>query len=148
MKLNRILAMLIALLLLLAVPALCEGETDWQAVVDEGWTAYKNKDYTTALNLWLTVPTEHMDGLVANNIGWMHDHGEGVAEDDAKALEWYLIGHEKGNMTATANAGIMYYNAKNYSEAYKYFSQCEVDSLGKTAAYVFGLMYDDGRGVD
>lgn len=88
MKLNRILAMLIALLLLLAVPALCEGETDWQTVVDEGWTAYKNKDYTTALNLWLTVPTEHMDGLVANNIGWMHDHGEGTAEDDAKALEW------------------------------------------------------------
>lgn len=148
MKLTRILTMLIALLLLLAVPALCEGEMDWQAVLDEGTTAYKNEDYSKALELWLTVPTEYMDGRVANSIGWMHDHGEGVAEDDAKALEWYLIGHEKGNMTATANAGIMYYNAKNYSEAYQYFSQCEVDSLGKTAAYVFGLMYDDGRGVD
>ena len=148
MKLNRILAMLIALLLLLAVPALCEGETDWQTVVDEGWTAYKNKDYTTALNLWLTVPTEHMDGLVANNIGWMYDHGEGTAEDDAKALEWFLIGHEKGNETATRNAALMYYNAENYDEAFKFYALCDVEDLSGSDANRIGWMYGTGNGVE
>ncbi len=43
-----------------------------------------------------------------NNLGMMHHKGEGVEQDDGKAVSWYLKAAEQGLAEAQYNLGIMY----------------------------------------
>ena len=66
------------------------------------------------------------------------DAGEGISEDDAEAVKWYLMAADQGNPIAQDNLGAMYFVgegiAENKIEAYKWF-------------FISGALgNDDGRG--
>ena len=42
------------------------------------------------------------------NLGKMYEFGQGVPQDDAKAVEWYRKAAEQGYASAQKNLGVMY----------------------------------------
>ncbi len=78
------------------------------------------------------------DADAQNNLGAMYDAGDGIPENDAEAVKWYLLAAEQGNSIAQNNLGAMYFAGEgieeNQVEAYKWF-------------FISGeLGNDDGRG--
>ena len=62
-----------------------------------------------------------------NNIGWMYDEGNGVAQNYSEALKWYKKAADLGNDSAMYNIGSMYENGRgvirNKSEAVKWYEK-------------------------
>ena len=56
----------------------------------------------------------------------MYDNGEGVPEDDAKAVSWYRKAAEQGHAKAQFNLGYMYAKGEgvleDYVQAYAWWS--------------------------
>jgi len=48
---------------------------------------------------------EQGDAMAQFNLGVMYDEGQGVARDDAKAVEWYTKAAEQGDSRAKFNFG-------------------------------------------
>jgi len=73
----------------------------------DGINAHKQQDYARAFNLWL--PLADADHLLAQTlIGSMYAYGEGVTQDDAKAVKWFARAAKQGSAQAQYNLGIMY----------------------------------------
>ena len=83
----RRLALIAALVAGLAAPA-------W-ADFDDGWAAYERGDNATALREWRPL-AEQGHAAAQYNLGLMYDNGEGVAQDDGKAVKWYRLAAEQG----------------------------------------------------
>ena len=73
----------------------------------EGWNAYEKKDFKTASELWLPL-AEQGEPRAQFFLGFMHDMGFGVPEDDKKALKWYQIAAEQGDSRAQLFLGYIY----------------------------------------
>ena len=65
------------------------------------------KDYKTARELWLPL-AEKGDSRAQFFLGFMHDFGFGVPEDDKEAVKWYRLAAEQGDSRAQLFVGIMY----------------------------------------
>jgi Sel1 repeat len=52
------------------------------------------------------------------NLGLLYDEGHGVAQDYAKAREWYEKAADKGDTTAMKNLGWLYANAQGVARDY------------------------------
>ena len=50
---------------------------------------------------------ERGDKEAQHNLGVMYDDGEGVPEDDAKAVTWYRMAAAQGYAAAQNNLGVM-----------------------------------------
>lgn len=48
----------------------------------------------------------------AHNLGWMYQTGTGVAQDDAEALRWFLIGAERGNLRSLTEVAGAYFEGR------------------------------------
>ncbi len=59
---------------------------DYQAGVD----AADRGDYAAALKEWRPLAEQGHAGA-QNNLGFMYDHGQGVARDQVKGLMWYNL---------------------------------------------------------
>ena len=57
------------------------------------------------------------------NLGLLYDEGHGVAQDYAKAREWYEKAADKGDTTAMKNLGWLYANAQRVARDYSLFSE-------------------------
>jgi len=57
--------------------------------LEDGEAAYARKDYATALELFRPL-AEQGDAQAQYNLGVMYDTGEGVPQDYALAVKWYL----------------------------------------------------------
>ena len=68
--------------------------------------AYKQKDYTTAMELWLK-EAESNDQAMAN-LGIMYLKGDGVEKDYAISREWFEKAARYDNDSANFNLGLMY----------------------------------------
>ena len=79
----------------------------WSADYIKGWTAYKNKDYATALREW-TPLAKQGDADAQYNLGQMYNQGKGVPQDDKTAVKWYKLAAKQGNAPAQYNLGLMY----------------------------------------
>jgi TPR repeat protein len=89
-------------------------------LLNKGFDAYKLKNYDEARQLWEAAA--NADKMVPNKframdeLGNMYFRGEGVAKDDAKALDWYTKGGKgapgkvPGNLNAAKSAGTLYEN--------------------------------------
>jgi TPR repeat protein len=73
----------------------------------EGWNAYEKKDFQTARELWLPL-AEQGEPRAQFFLGFMHDMGFGVPEDDKKALKWYQLAAEQGDSRAQLFTGYIY----------------------------------------
>ncbi len=69
---------------------------------------------------------EQGDGDAQNNLGIMYDYGQGVPQDDAKAVEWYRKAAEQGNAGAQYNLGVMYGKGQgvpqDYAQAHMWYN--------------------------
>ena len=86
----------------IADPAVASSNSkeDAQAVYDKG-------DYKQAYELWLSEATRG-DAEAQFNIAVMYSRGEGIAQDNAKAIEWYTHSAEQGHAPAQYNLGAAY----------------------------------------
>ena len=84
------------------------------------------------------------------NLGVMHANGQGVAQDDKKAFEWYTKAAEQGHMTAQYNLGVMHSNgqgvAQDDEKAFEWYTKAarQEDSMAQNN---LGFVYEHGRGV-
>jgi len=53
-------------------------------------------DYAKAMSLFVEAAA-HGNSLAENQIGWMYQYGQGVREDDARALTWYGLAADQGD---------------------------------------------------
>lgn len=65
------------------------------------------KDYKTARELWVPL-AEQGDSRAQFFLGFMHDFGFGVPEDDKEAVKWYRLAAEQGDSRAQLFVGVMY----------------------------------------
>jgi len=90
----------------------------------EGWEAYVKKDYKTAHELWLPL-AEQGDSKAQFFLGFMHDFGFGLPENDQEAVKWYRLAAEQGDSRAQLFTGLMYANGQgvpqNDQEAIKWY---------------------------
>ena len=83
-------------------------------------------------------------------LGRMYMDGEGVKQNDQKAIEWFRNSAEQGLAIAQNYVGLMYANGQgvkqNYQEALKWFRKAGEQGNAQ-AQYNIGFMYENGNGV-
>jgi hypothetical protein len=104
----RLLISALTALMLLATPVVA-GD------LEDGLAAYQAGDYQKAFRLWKSL-AEQGDAGVQFNLGVMYARGEGVPEDDAKAVHWYRKAAEQGSAKAHISLGLMYYKGEGVPE--------------------------------
>ncbi len=93
---------------------------------------------------------EQGDALAQFNLGVMYVKGEGVPEDDAKAVYWYRKAAEHGDALAQFNLGVMYANGEGVPEddaKAVYWYRKAAEQGDASAQYNLGLKYGKGEGV-
>ena len=93
---------------------------------------------------------DHGDPTSMGYLGVLYNQGFGVAQDYAKAREWYEKAADKGNARATANLGALYENgdgvAQNYAKAREWYEKA-ADKGDAGAMTDLGIIYENGFGV-
>jgi len=83
-------------------------------------------------------------------LGEMYRDGEGVPQDQRKAMEWLTRAAEQGHIGAQKEVADMYYTGdallQYYSEAAEWYEKA-AQGGDADAQHRLGLMYRDGRGV-
>jgi len=81
----------------------------------------------------------------------MHADGQGVVQNDDKAMEWYMKAADQGYVDAQYNLGAIYASGQgvdqNYSEAMKWYKKAAKQG-DADAQLNLGIMYGYGQGVD
>jgi TPR repeat protein len=84
------------------------------------------------------------------NLGWYYEHGRGVAQDYAKAREWYEKAAAKGHAMGMGNLGALYSNgqgvAQDHAKAREWFEKA-ADKGDRDAMRNLGALYHNGEGV-
>jgi TPR repeat protein len=105
---------------------------------EDAVTAYENRDYPKALQLFGSLAREG-DARAQYKLGVMYLNGQAVPASDTEALRWFrkAIDHKEAFEA---------YNRGDYSTALKLYGPL-ADRGETTAEYVVGLMYANGQGV-
>jgi TPR repeat protein len=108
----------------------------------DGWNAYEKTDYKTARELWL--PLAEQGELRAQFfLGFMHDMGFGVPEDDKEAFKWYQLAAEQGDSRAQLFMGYMHDFGhgvlEDDQEAFKYFLPAAEQGYKKAIVSIYNL---------
>jgi TPR repeat protein len=117
---------LIAVSVLLLIVAGCSGQSqDDAATYQLGLDAYGKKNYAVALEKFKAV-AEHGNAEAQFNLGVMYRQGQGVAQDDKQAVEWWTKAAEQGHTEAQDNLGLRYARGQgvpqDWVQAYKWFT--------------------------
>ena len=121
-----------------------------------------SKDINKALDLYLKLSEDDLDGDNAYMVGSFYDYRryldhskkytkEEEMADDLEAAKWYCKAAEKNNPEATLSVGVCYHLGKgvekNLQEAVKWFRKAA--DLGNGAAmWNLGCCYEKGEGVE
>jgi hypothetical protein len=80
----------------------------------------------------------------------MYAKGQGVAQDYAEAVRWYLMAADQGDAPAQNNLGFMYANGQgvlqDFAEAVRWY-RLAADQGNSPAQNNLGAMYTNGEGV-
>lgn len=91
------------------------------------------------------------DAVAQFTLGSRYDFGEGVEQNDSKAVEWYKKAAEKGLPAAQFNLGLMYQNGqgvvKSDSQAVEWYRKAAEQEY-PSAQCAMGFMYEEGKGVE
>lgn len=119
------------------------------AGLEEGISAYKSENYSSAL-AELTPLAAAGNPVAQYLMGEMYAGGKGVQQHDRQAMAWYLRAAEQGNADAQLKLGQMYSDGKGVKReshhALKWYLKAAAQ--GKTEAQLrLGLMYFNGEGA-
>lgn len=155
---HRLCAVLLVTLSVLARPAAALEFKD-------GLDAYRRQDWSTAIKVF-TLLAERGDARSQFALAMMYDRGEGLANDDRKALEWYTKSAQAGYDKAQLNLGFMYERgegvAKDARQSLHWFREAAIqgnpEALARLtelagggdaeAQFLVGSMHATGRGVE
>lgn len=117
--------------------------------LEDGMTAYHDKDYAKAAELWRPL-AEKGNTEAQYYFGTLFAEGKGVAQSDSTAFTWFERAANGGNATAQYNVGASYAAGtgvpKSYTDAAKWFRRAA--DQGMVFAQVnLGLLYAAGNGV-
>jgi tetratricopeptide (TPR) repeat protein len=83
-------------------------------------------------------------------LGFLYANGYGVAQDYAKAREWYEKAADKGDGDAMTALGLLYDNghgvAQDYAKAREWYEKA-ADKGDRLAMVHLGLLYEHGNGI-
>jgi TPR repeat protein len=92
----------------------------------------------------------HGNANSMSNLGWLYRNGYGVAQDYAKAREWYQKAADNGDAGGMRNLGALYHNgygvAQDYAKARAWYEKA-ADNGHAGAMTNLGLLYENGQGV-
>ncbi len=94
--------MLAVMTLILTLTNSARGES-----LDEGIAAYQRGDYPQAQELFLSLAGRG-DARAQLYLGYLHFHGQGVAEDNGRALGYFAAAADQGDADAQYQLGYMY----------------------------------------
>jgi TPR repeat protein len=118
--------------------------------LEAGLKSYKDKNYSAAAPL-LTRAAAQGSAQAQALLAWMYLHGEGVAQDPARASIWLRKAAAQGNAGAQHNLGQLYANGtgvnRDLKEALTWFNKAAAQGDAR-AQYNAGLIYAHGLGVD
>lgn len=122
------------------------ARADFVAGVD----AYDRGDFQAAYDEWLPLAREG-DPAAQRNIGHLYRRGQGVPQDSAVAVNWYIRAAEAGLPRAQANLAAMYLRGEGIDQderaAAIWYHRAAIE--GHTISrFNLGLMYQQGLGVD
>ncbi|GAB2999828.1 tetratricopeptide repeat protein [Psychrosphaera aestuarii] len=122
---------------------------DENAPAKLGQYYWEKKEYLSAVK-WYERCTE-VDIYCSFNLGLAHANGYGVTQDYKKAIEWYLLSSEKGNLDSARNLAWLYEDGKgtevNKSEAFKWM-KIAAKKGWKYASISLGRFYLYGIGTE
>ena len=92
---------------------------------EDGFAAYKTRDYPTALRLWMPLARQG-DAPAQTILGLMYANGHGVPQNYAEAVKWWRLAADQGDAPAQSNLGVMYANGQgvpqNFLLAHMWFN--------------------------
>ena len=138
----------VAILALWAVSRLMSGGNPHDAL-EQGLKNFFDQRYVEAESQ-LHSAVQHGSGLAAHYLALMYANGNGVKQDDAKALDWALRGAKLGDAHAQNYAGYLLGNGrgakKDDEQAFILHLKAADQGLG-AAAYNVAVYYANGRGT-
>jgi uncharacterized protein len=94
---------------------------------------------------------DHGDAASMSNLAFIYRTGFGVAQDYAKAREWYEKAADKGNPGAMSNLGRLYHAgqgvAQDYVKAREWYEKAAEKGNTNSMANL-GWLYEHGQGVE
>jgi hypothetical protein len=118
--------------------------------LQDGITAYKNRDNATALRLLLPL-AQGGDAHAQTVLGYMYEDGKGVTQNYATALKWYRLAADQGYVEAEKELGMMYLVGghgmpKSDAEGVKWLQKASAHG-NAGAQWWLGSMYCNGEQV-
>jgi TPR repeat protein len=94
-------------------------------IYQEGAEAYQASKFDVAASKFKSL-AERGDASAQFNLGVLYHQGQGVAQDDKQAVEWWTKAAEQGHTDAMDNLGLRYAKGEgvtqDWAQAYKWFS--------------------------
>jgi hypothetical protein len=91
-----------------------------------------------------------MSACAETNLGWKYEHGDGVPQDYAQAMNWYRKAAAHGGDDAQDNLGYMYAHGigvpQDYAQALMWYQKAAANNNDQ-AQNNLGTLYEYGRGV-
>ena len=126
------------------------SKTEPSACTYLGWYYYRLNEFDIAVD-FARKAADKGNASAQYMLGQCYYYGEGVDEDDLKAVEWFEKASELGNSGAKVMLGQCYYNAdgvdKDYDIAFRLFEEA-ANRGNDVAMYMLGECYYYGNGVD
>ena len=117
--------------------------------LEDGMTAYREKDYAKAVESWRPLAEQGV-AAAQYQLGTLYAEGKGVEQSDVTATEWFQRAAEQGNAAAQYDLGASYAEGlgvkKDDAEAAKWFGRAAEQRMG-FAQLNLGMLYAAGRGV-
>ncbi len=95
---------------------------------------------------WTKKAAEKGDTESQYHLGLMYKTGDGVLQDDAQALEWYIKAAEKKHAGAMLQMGSYYYYSNEYEKGLHWLQQAAEQDVADANIFL-GKMYKGGKGV-
>jgi hypothetical protein len=115
------------------------------AIVNEYQEKHPPKKLSQAIEA-----TKGEDKQALFDLALMYDDGDGVEEDNEKAIALYIKAANKGHIKAMNNLALMYDEGdgveEDNEEAVKWYTKAAEQGYS-TAQYNLGMMYDEGEGI-
>lgn len=152
-----------AFMFCLAVPAMAQvndendpaprnlTSAEQEAIFNQGIAAYDAGDYTRAFELWL--PLARRDNMSAQrNVAHLLRRGQGVEQDEARAVYFYRRAAENGLVSAMVNLGAMLRAGQGVDEPqleeaarWLFLASRAGDPRGQ---FILGVMAQRGEGME
>ena len=120
-----------------------------RADVGQGWQAYEQGDYATALEIW-TDTAKQGDAVAQYNVGVLYDEGAGVGRDVAAALDWWTKAADQGHLMAQHNLAMLLIEeggTQNLRKAAYWLKRASAEEFYRSQ-YSLAKLYSEGLGVE